>query len=122
MNIEKEQTKLLDKHGVIFAFSNEQFDEQKQKGVKYVSLGAGMLCPKEAVKSFVTEHKQLIKEGREREQQEKTKEQIIEEALANYECYYLYNIEDAAEVLQDYGYTSEQIWDVFHKTKHKYDL
>ena len=39
--------KLFKDTGAFFAFSNEQVDEQKQEGVKYVSLGAGMICPKE---------------------------------------------------------------------------
>lgn len=38
--------------GVIFAFSNSQFDENAVDGVQYVSIGHGGYCPKENVEKF----------------------------------------------------------------------
>ena len=40
-------TPILEANGAFFAFSQSQFDEQKKEGVIYVSMGAGLICPKE---------------------------------------------------------------------------
>ncbi len=47
------QSKLFNSTGAFFAFSNKQFDGAKQKGIKYVSLGAGMICPKLNVDALI---------------------------------------------------------------------
>ena len=39
-------TPILEANGAFFAFSQSQFDEQKKEGVIYVSMGAGLICPK----------------------------------------------------------------------------
>lgn len=49
--------KILKDCGVIWAFSNKQFDEQKQDGVVYVSIGAGGYCPKENIEQLKTQLK-----------------------------------------------------------------
>lgn len=50
---------LLKKYGVIWAFSNEQFDKNKTDGVQYVSIGAGGFCPKENLNEFMNEYKTI---------------------------------------------------------------
>ena len=52
MNIQKEQTELLDKHGVIFAFSNEQFDEHSE--------AICHICPENTYKENAAANAQLI--------------------------------------------------------------
>lgn len=47
--------KLLEDCGVIWAFSNAQFDKNKKDGQKYVSIGAGGFVPVENHKKFLTE-------------------------------------------------------------------
>jgi hypothetical protein len=51
--------KLLAENGVIWAFSNKQFDESKVEGVQYVSIGAGGYCPKDNVENFMQAFKQF---------------------------------------------------------------
>ena len=41
--------KVIEQHGAFWAFSNEQLNEQKVEGVEYVSLGLGLICPKDKV-------------------------------------------------------------------------
>lgn len=43
---------LSDELGLIWAFSNDQFDEQSTKGVKYASIGGGGFIPSANIKLF----------------------------------------------------------------------
>ena len=113
--IEKEQTALFNKLGVFFAFSDKQFAEKKQDGVKYVSLGAGCLCPKDNVKTFVAEHEALRQKAIATDIKENGKTAIIKRELANYECYYTGDISEAVDALEGYGFTEEEIYQVFCK-------
>lgn len=53
--LEEAQTKAFEKAGAFFAFSNSQFDEKKKDGVKYVDMGAGLICPKENMVTLARE-------------------------------------------------------------------
>jgi hypothetical protein len=102
---------------VFFAFSEEQFSENKtelKEGEKYVSIGAGGYMPKSYVKDFIQGQKDIeawrkseVKKGKQQEAQ------ILYE-LNNYECFYTGDIEDAFEVLKD-TYSIEQVKKVFYK-------
>lgn len=107
----------LDKAGAFFAFSNEQFAEKEKEGVEYVSLGAGMICPKENAKTLILEINSVHKEGVKRDLEENGKEAIIKRELANYECYYTGEIEDCVDALKDYSITEEEIYEVFVKVQ-----
>ncbi len=48
--MEEKQTALFNQTGSFFAFGNKQFDEQKKEGVNYISMGSGLICPKENAK------------------------------------------------------------------------
>lgn len=65
-------SQVLSQNGAFFAFSDKQFNEQKQEGIKYVSMGAGLICPKENADKLnkeldiaIKETKQAEKEARE---------------------------------------------------------
>jgi len=60
---EEAHSKVFKDNGVIFAFSQKQFDEQKVAGVKYVEMGSGDLCPKENVKKYLHEAGLAIDSG-----------------------------------------------------------
>ena len=60
--MEDRQTALFDRLGVFFAFSKGQFDEGKKEGVKYCSLGSGMICPKDNAKELIDELDRIVKE------------------------------------------------------------
>ena len=112
--ITDKQTALFTELGAIFAFSNEQFHTQKQEGVTYVSLGAGLLVPKDNVKSFKEKHKIIIDEGIAQDIKDNGKENIIKRELDNYECYYTGDYTDCVEALDSYGFTEDDIRAVFY--------
>ncbi len=107
--IQDNQTKCFDANGVFFAFSDKQFEEQKKDGVKYASLGAGLLCPVDSVSKFITEHALIVKNGITQDIEQNGKEEIIRRELANHECYYTNDAEDCIEALEGYGFTPEEI-------------
>ena len=118
--VNEKQTELFIELGVIFAFSEAQFEEQKQPGIKYCSvLGANEFVPEKNAKEFVEQLSIIHKKGRELE--EKGIERIIEEQLANHECFFTGEIDDAVDALASYKVTFDEVWDVYNKVSHKYD-
>ena len=115
--IEKPQTELFDRLGVFFAFSNKQFDEKAVQDVEYVSMGMGMICPKENAQSVHDGLEEIQKAGIAQDIKENGIEAIIERELANHECYYTGNPEDCIENLKQYGITAEQVMQVFRQPR-----
>lgn len=110
-------TKAFEKHGAFFAFSKSQFDENKVEGVRYVSDGTGMIIPKENYKALSEEIDEIHKNGIKQDIEENGIVAIIKRELANYECDYTGEIEDAVDALADYGITYEQVLNVFKGIK-----
>lgn len=111
--INEKTTELLNSTGGFFAFSDKQFLEQKKEGVKYSSLGMGLLCPSENCERFTKEYGEIIKNGIEQDLTENGREGVIKRELANHEAYYTGDITDTAEALRDYGITKEEILKVY---------
>ncbi|MCG3684457.1 hypothetical protein L5F43_03830 [Aliarcobacter butzleri] len=103
----------MEKHGAYFAFSKTQFEEKQVEGVKYVSDGSGMVCPKENYNQLIEEMNGIYAEGVKQDIAENGLTAIVKRELANYECYYTGDIEDAVDALEDYGVTYEQVLTVF---------
>lgn len=78
----------MEKHGAYFAFSKTQFEEKQVEGVKYVSDGSGMVCPKENYNQLIEEMNEIYAEGVKQDIAENGLTNIIKRELANYECYY----------------------------------
>lgn len=116
---------LLNECKVFFAFSNEQFTENKtelKEGEKYVSIGAGGYMPKGYVDTYLNGMKAIKKNHTKAVKAIKDPSQIeahILYTLNNYECFYTGNIEDAVNELQGM-YTIEQIRDVFYNNRQKH--
>lgn len=108
------QTELFDKTGSFFAFGMQQFNEAKKEGVKYVSLGAGLICPKENVNELLSGLKKISKQAIKKDLKENGKEGIIRRELNNYECFYTGSIDEAVEALKKYGFTPEEIRKEYH--------
>ena len=53
---------VLKNNGAFCAFGTKQFDEQKKEGVKYISMGAGLICPKENADKLNKELNHICKE------------------------------------------------------------
>ena len=119
--MEARQTELFKNTGTFFAFSNSQFMESRKEGKKYVSLGAGMICEKEHVKTLVDGLDLIYKESIEQDIKENGMEAIIIRELYNHEAFYTWEIEDTVDKLKDYPTTEEEIAIVFRQEAAKQD-
>lgn len=119
--IQDKQTAAFKKYGAFFAFSKSQFDEQKVEGVKYSSLGMGLICPVGKGKELMAELEEIAKWGRKKDIKENTKERVILRELDNHECYYTNDITSAVEELEPYGITREEVMKMYRNRNHKFE-
>jgi len=109
---------LLKKCGVFFAFSNEQFQENKtplQEGDKYVGIGHGGYIPKGKVKEYIEGMDEIETwEKREIKKVKDAKREHIAYELSSHECYYTGDISDALAVLP---YPKKDVLKVYLDTK-----
>lgn len=110
-------TELFEKHGVFFAFSNEQLGKHAKKGVEYVNLGGGCICPKENAKQFVKEQNEVTAKAISLDLEEHGKDAIIRRELANHECWYTGEIYPVVEKLDAYGITEQEIQEAFYASQ-----
>lgn len=113
--VEAAQTALFNETGTFFAFSDKQFNEGKKEGVLYVSLGAGVICPKENVEKLHLGLKTVQESGVAQDVAENGKEAIIERELHNHEAFYVGSISDTVDALEDYGFTRDEILAVYRR-------
>ena len=113
--VQDAQTKVFDTYGVFFAFTQEQLNERKKEGVTYVSVGSGMIVPKENVQAVKDALNKVWDEGIKTDIELHGKHKIILRELCNYECFYTGDIEDAIAPLKDYGYTRDDILEVYRQ-------
>ena len=114
--IEKAQSELFGKCGVIFAFSNTQFEEKADLSIDYINFGAGLIAPKNQVKNVVSGLNKIWTEARQLRLSQNTPEEIIICELYNHECQITGNDEDAREALACYEFSDEQYqaaWNTF---------
>ena len=78
-------SKLFDDNGAFFAFGKNQFDEKKKEGVNYVSVGSGLLCPKENAKKVLTEFERIFDDAVRQQVKEFGAEKIIRHEYFNHE-------------------------------------
>jgi hypothetical protein len=102
-------SKLWDDNGAFFAFSDEQLDESKQEGVVYVSLGMGLIAPKENASKIIEGLESIHTEGIKQDISENGIKPIIHRELGNYETQISGDISDTVAALGDYGITREQV-------------
>lgn len=103
-------TKTMNKHKAFFAFNNQQFEEGKTEGIfKYVSMGAGLICPKENVKQLIEDMHNASKNNINDDLKANGKKKIIHRELANHEASYTYSIEQTVDALEGYGITREEV-------------
>jgi len=119
---EEKQTVLFNECGLFWAFSNQQFDENKtplQEGEKYVTIGAGGYLPKGKVDTFLDGMKEINKWYKKEvaDNKDLRRKEIIYE-LGNYEAWYTGDIEDTLRGLGP-GYTAKEVWKVFNEELEK---
>lgn len=102
-------TPILELHKAFFCFSQKQFDEQKTEGVEYVSMGGGLICPKENAKALRDDIKAESKRSINEDLANNSTKEIIWRELANHEAQISCSIEDTLSALQGYGITADEV-------------
>lgn len=113
--VEEEQTKLFNKTGTFFAFSDKQLNESRKENVEYVSLGYGMICPKENAKEVISGLEAISKKGIAADIKENGISAIIHRELGNHEAQITGEVEDTMSSLCGYGVTEEQVKEEYSK-------
>jgi len=103
------QTEAFNKFGAFFAFSDSQFNEKKVNGIKYTSLGAGLIAPTDNAKSLVKALNTITSEAIQADIADNGIKAIIHRELANHECQITGSYDDVIDKLEPYGITVEQI-------------
>ncbi len=114
---ERMTSELFEKCGVFFAFSNEQFNENKtslKEGEKYVSIGGGGYMPKGNYDTFKEGMKSINQIGKNKVKENNLSETEILYELNNHECFYTGDYSDVFDMFKG-TYTEEQIRDVYNK-------
>lgn len=115
---EEKQTQLFKECGLFWAFSNQQFAENKtplKEGEKYVSIGAGGYLPKGNVDLFLNGMKEQDKWYKAEIKANKgARRANIAYELANHEAYYTGDILPALEALGS-DYSRKEVLKVFNK-------
>lgn len=103
------QTKLWNDNGAFFAFGQQQLDEQKQEGVSYVSLGMGLIAPKENASKIIEGLESIHSEGIQQDISDNGIKAIIHRELANHEAQISGDVSNTVEALEGYGITRKQV-------------
>lgn len=121
--VQDKLTKIIDDCKVFFAFSEKQLVEGlekiNEKRENVVLTGMGGIIPRENLTKYHEETKKL-NEWLIQEVKKLNPNEVIRYELNNYEAYYTGDISTAYEVLKDYGFTKEDVLNVFHNKN--YDL
>ncbi|MEZ9209364.1 hypothetical protein AB6E95_17915 [Vibrio splendidus] len=120
--IQDKQTQAFNEAGAFFAFSNQQFDDEKKEGVKYAVIGMGLICPVDNAKQLMTRLDSIAQEGIAEDIKENGKKAIIRRELFNHECFYTNDICDCVEKLEGYGITYDEINEVFNHIRKTEDV
>lgn len=119
--IKQEKTDaLFNECGVFFAFSNEQFANNKtplKDGDKYVNFMSGGYVPKSNLDALISKFDAINEEFEQAMQDKELREAQILYQLLNHECYYTGDIEDTLSALGS-GYTEAEVWAVYNKNRH----
>lgn len=107
--IDEQETALFNETGAFFAFSSSQFNEAKTNGVKYTSVGAGLICPSDNVDRLIEQLDLISERGIAQDVKENGIKGIIHRELANHEAQITGDISDTVSVLSDYPITSEDV-------------
>tara|TARA_R110001583_G_scaffold23707_2_gene87140 strand:- start:801 stop:1178 length:378 start_codon:yes stop_codon:yes gene_type:complete len=100
---------VMQENMAFFAFSNEQFNRQKWDDIEYVSLGSGLVCPKENAEKLTQELNAVTTNRIKKELEENSVKDIIWRELANHECQIVGDYSDVVDLLSGYGITEQDI-------------
>lgn len=118
-------TQLLDSMGAFFAFSNEQFEQNRKEGTKYTKGIAGCLVPVENANELARRYGEIYSEAIKQDIKENGMAAIMQREFANYECQICGNYDDAKDALQCYGFSDEDFqkqWQIYWQRCVELDL
>lgn len=118
---ENATNKLFEECKVFWAFSKEQFEENKtplKEGEKYVDIGAGGFMPRGNYDTLIKGMKTIDKDFKEKMKDVKIREEHILYELNNHEAFYTMDTQSTKDALGD-DYTIEEIIEVYNKFKKK---
>jgi hypothetical protein len=104
---------LYKKYGAFFSFGADQFEKQRKEGVTYLSMGSGLVCPKDNCKALHAEMNESFALAVEDDKADNDKQAIIRRELYNYECFYVGDIADAVSAVKSYGYSYDDVLKVY---------
>lgn len=111
---EDRKKQIFAQYGVFFASTLHSFFENRKQGVAYVSGAGGMMVPEMHIEAVTAALDKVRAEYIKADTARNTKESIILRELRTHDCYASGNIEGCAVELADYGYTQDDILQVFH--------
>jgi len=112
--MEDEQTRLINEAKAFWAFGDKQFNEKKEEGVVYVSMGAGLICPKDTSRTLRDGLNKTYEAAIKKDIEINGKEKIIKRELYNYESFYTGDPSNAIEALSGYNFTQEEIMKIYY--------
>jgi len=111
---DKNYSKLWDDNGAFFAFSQKQFDDAKQDGVKYKLIGSiNLFVPVDNVQKVLDGMEKVHTDGVAKDIEENGLENIVKRELYNHECFYLCSYENALDALSIYKVTEAVVEKIF---------
>lgn len=113
------QSALFKKTGSFFAFGDKQLKEQAVKGVKYASMGAGLICPKANAKELKNGIDKIWDDAIKQDLEENGKDGIILRGLFNHECFYTGDPLSISDSMKAYGVADEEIMKVYNQQELK---
>lgn len=120
---QKKVDALLTECKVFFAFSNQQFEENKTplaEGEKYISMGAGGYLPKSQAENLNKGFKEIEKWYKEAIKNNKARRALIAYELNNHEAYYTGDISDTLSALGE-DFTAAEVMEVYNVERKKVD-
>ena len=100
--------KLLNDNGAFWAFSNKQFEEQKQNDIKYVRMHGGLIAPKDKANIIHNGFEKIYNEAYKKDLKENGYKKIIWRNCRNLEIQYT-DFDELVEALEGYKIDIELI-------------
>lgn len=118
---EVRQSAMFERCRLFFAFSTEQFNENKtplKEGEKYVHIGAGGYMPNSEVKNFLDGTKEIKKWYKDTVKANKLRRENIIYELGNHEAWYTGEIEPTLSALGE-DYTEAEVKQIYNEEYEK---
>ncbi|MFZ1704361.1 MAG: hypothetical protein WAT79_08435 [Saprospiraceae bacterium] len=120
---DKRISAILTKYGVFFAFSIDQFNDNKtpkDEGEKYLNMGMGAYIPKSKFDAYLADMEDNDKWFKDQVKANDQRRAHIAYELSNHECYYTGDIDSAVTALGD-DYTQEEVYKVYIEERQNVD-